>query len=123
MVFGSDQSEPTHWKRLSISDSEELNKSFREGLFKTADLNQQTWENYWRRVVDFRNRFAVHRELEFKGPVPVFDTALAVAYFYDTWVREIISPDSFDEPLLKLFGKNLSDSMVPTVEKLLNGSC
>jgi hypothetical protein len=33
MVFGSDKSEPTHWKQLSISDSKVIYKSFREGLF------------------------------------------------------------------------------------------
>ena len=119
MVFGSDRSGPTHWKQLSIADSKELYKSFREGLFESSNLNSHTWRQYWQRVVDFRNKYAVHRELEFKEPVPVFDTALAVAYFYDTWVREIIAPASFDEPPLKLFGKHLSDLMIRVVEKLL----
>lgn len=119
MVFGSDKSEPTHWKRLSISNSKELNTSFREGLFGATGLNLQTWERYWTGVVDFRNKYAVHRELEFNEPVPVFDTALAVAYYYDGWVREIISPTSVDEPPLELFAKTLCNSMVPVVERLL----
>jgi hypothetical protein len=70
-------------------------------------------------VVDFRNKYAVHRELEFKDPVPKFETALTVAYYYDAWVRRIISPASFDEPPLELFAKTLGDSMVPVMEKLL----
>ncbi len=65
MVFGSDKSEPTHWKQLSITDSKALYKSFREGLFVATDLNQHTWQQYWKSVVDFRNKYAVHRELEF----------------------------------------------------------
>jgi hypothetical protein len=119
MVFGSDRSEPTHWKRLSISNSDELNINFREGLFRATGLSPHTWERYWQDVVNFRNKFAVHRELEFNEPVPVFDTALAVVYYYDTWVREVISPDSFDEPPLRLFEKKLSDSMIPVAEALL----
>jgi len=119
MVFGSDKSEPTHWKQLSITDSESLYKTFREGLFEATDLNRHTWPKYWKSVVDFRNKYAVHRELEFRNPVPIFDIALTVAYYYDTWVRGIISPASFDEPPLELFAKTLRDSMVPVVEKLL----
>ena len=119
MVFGSDKSEPTHWKQLSITDSKELYKSFREGLFEATNLKQRTWRQYWKSVVDFRNKYAVHRELQFSSPVPNFDMALTVAYYYDTWVRGIISPDSLDERRLESFAKTLRDSMVPVVEKLL----
>jgi len=119
MVFGSDKSEPTHWKRLSITDSKALYQSFREGLFEETDLNRHTWRRYWKSVVDFRNKYAVHRELEFKRPVPTFDTALDVAYYYDTWVRRIISPATFAEPPLKFFAQTLHKSVVPMAEKLL----
>ena len=120
MVFGSDKSGPTHWKQLSITDPKPLYKSFRE-TFKATRLNRHTWPKYWKSVVDFRNKYAVHRELEFKDPVPIFDIALTVAYYYDTWVRGIIGPASFDEPPFELFAKTLGDSMVPAVEKLLTG--
>ena len=33
MVFGSDKSNPTHWKRLYIAESDAPYQSFREGLF------------------------------------------------------------------------------------------
>lgn len=120
MVFGSDQSNPTHWKRLSITDSEALNQSFRDGLFDATDLNQDTWLKYWKDMTDFRNKFAVHRELEFMEPVPHFDTALDVAFFYDAWVRRLISPDVMEEPTLKSFASSLQKEADITVEKLLN---
>jgi hypothetical protein len=116
MVFGSN-TEPTHWKRLSIADSKALHKSFREGLFEATNLKQDTWRQYWKSVVDFRNKFAVHREPGFSGRVPNFDMALTVAYYYDAWVREIISPDWVDEPPLESFAETLRNSMVPVVEK------
>jgi hypothetical protein len=119
MVFGSDKTEPTHWKQLSIIDSKALSNSFREGLFEATGLKQSAWREYWKSVLDFRNKYAVHREPGFRRPVPNFDTALTVAYYYDTWVRRVIFPDSLDEPPLEPFGKTLRDSMFPVVEKLL----
>ena len=38
MVFGSDKSEPTHWKQLSITDSESLYKTFGSSLFQVGEL-------------------------------------------------------------------------------------
>lgn len=119
MVFGSDKTNPTHWKRLSITDSKLLNESFREGLFRATGLDRNTWQQYWKSMTDFRNQYAAHRELEFSSPVPNFDTALAAAYHYDDWVRRVISPDTFAEPTLKSFAISLQKSVVPLVEKLL----
>lgn len=120
MVFGSDNSNPTHWKQLSITDSEQLCKSFREGLFKTTGLDRDSWRQYWESMTDFRNKYAAHRELAFKSPVPNFDMALSVAYYYDNWVRRVISPDTFAEPQLESFALSLQKSVVPLVEKLLD---
>lgn len=103
MVFGSDKSNPTHW-----------NQNFREGLFKATGLNQNTWQQYWKSMTYFRNKYAAHRELPFTSPVPVFDTALAVAYYYDNWVRKIISPATFEEPTLESFALSLQKSLMRT---------
>ena len=119
MVFGSDKSNPTHWKRLSNTESETFKQSFREGLFKATGLDRDKWQQYWESMVDFRNRYAAHRELEFTSPVPNFDTALAVAYYYDDWVRRLISPDTFAEPTLESFAISLQKSVVPLMERLL----
>ena len=119
MVFGSDKSNPTHWKRLSITESKVLYQSFREGLFNATGLDRDTWQKYWESMTDFRNKYVAHRELEFASPVPNFDTALAVAYYYDNWVRRIISHDTFAEPTLESFAISLQRSVVPLVAKLL----
>jgi hypothetical protein len=118
MVFGSPKN-PTHWPRLSITDSQRINESFREGLFKATGLDQKTWTQYWKAITDFRNRYVAHCELEFSSPVLSFDTALIVAYCYDNWVRRVISPDTLDEPTLESFAISLQKSVVPLVEKLL----
>lgn len=119
MVFGSDTNNPTHWKRLSITDSILLKEHFREGLFQATGLDQDTWRQYWESMTVFRNQYAAHRDLEFSSPVPNFDIALVVAYFYDDWVRRVISPDTFVEPILESFAISLQTSGVPLVGKLL----
>jgi hypothetical protein len=119
MVFGSD-SNPTHWKKLSVTHAERLSQSFYDGLVRKTHLDRAHWREYWRQMTRFRNKWAAHRELEeYKDPVPNFDVALAVAYHYE-WVRDIISPDSLEEPSLESFAEGLKVSISPLVEKLLN---
>jgi hypothetical protein len=121
MVFGSDASEPTHWKKLPSSDQDQLESRFRRGLYVATGLTHETWLDYWKSIVGFRNKYVVHRDLKFTDPVPILDTALIVVYYYDDWVRDIIYPDSLDEPPLKLSFKALSDSMGSVLERLLVG--
>ena len=71
-----------------------------------------------------RNKYAVHRELEFKDPVPYFDKALAVVFYFDNWVRRVIYPDTVEEPQLESFAKSLEKSVVPRAIALpLASSC
>jgi hypothetical protein len=71
----------------------------------------------------FRDKWVAHRELKpFTDPVPNFDTALAVAYYYDNWVRDVISPHSLDEPPFELFAASLRESVTPLVNKLLRAT-
>lgn len=83
MVFSSDGCNPTHWKQLSPTNSEELQQSFRNGLFRDTELNKESWAKYRKEVTDFRNSYVAHRELNSSLPVPNLDTALKVAPYYD----------------------------------------
>jgi hypothetical protein len=122
MVFGSDGCNPTHWKHLSPDQSETLHQSFRDGLFQQTGLDQQAWESYWKEIVNFRDNYAAHRALGFSSPVPYFDIAHKVVYYYDNWVRTVISPDIFDEPLLEVFAITLAQSVETLVTKLFEAS-
>ena len=122
MVFGSDGCNPTHWKKLSPDQSEMLYQNFCVELFEQTGLDQQAWKSYWREVVDFRNNYAVHRALGFSNPVPNFDMALKVVYYYDRWVRNMISPDIFYEPPLEAFAFSLAQSVKPLIKKLFEAS-
>jgi hypothetical protein len=114
-VFGSDDCNPTHWKKLSENQLER----FRKGLFQETGLDEKRWHLYWTSMTDFRNKFVAHRELHFEPTPPNFDTALAAAYYYDEWVRKIISPDTINDPPLAQFRMSLEESVPPLVDKLL----
>ena len=119
MVFGSD-SNPTHWKRLSSTKSQ-LQK-FRDGLLTELGLSGDQWHQYWNDMRYFRDNYAAHRKLDFATPVPNFDTALKVVFYYDRWVRELISPDTIAEPELKSFARSLQKSAAPLVKKLMEAT-
>jgi len=117
MVFGTDKNQ-THWKHLS--SNKKLSTSFKRSLFAQTSLNEATWSKYWKSMITFRNEYAAHRSLHSTPPVPFLDCALEVAYSYDRWVREIISPDIFEEPLLKDSAVDLQRLIKPVVRELLS---
>ncbi len=122
MVFGSHGCNPTHWKKLTASDSEELQRSFREGLFSETYLDETQWNHYWNEMVRFRNEFVAHREILFRGVVPKFDIALEVVFYYDRWIRDVISPDILDESSLDTTAMHLEGIIQPLLKKLLQNT-
>jgi len=119
MVFGSEGCNPTHWKHLSEDNVDRLRESFLQALFRHTNFTASTWETYWREMVDFRNEYVVHRELNYKKPIPYLDRALEVAFVYDRWIRDIISPDILEEPPLNESAAELQRSIKPLVTELL----
>lgn len=119
MVFGADGCNPTHWKNLSADDSAELIRSFRQCLFNKTGINSGEWEKYWKEMTSFRNQYAAHRELNYKNPVPDFSIALNISHYYDNWIRKVIEPDVFDEPLLTETEENLKKAVAPLIDQLL----
>ena len=99
MVFGSENNNDIHWKKLSTENHEKFQNDFRAGLTKDLEIKTDEWEKYWQEMVDFRNGYAVHLDLDYEGHnVPYFDKALKTAFYYDSWVRKVISPDVSGEP-------------------------
>ena len=99
MIFGSDKNNITHWKNLSIAGAGKLESNFRNGLLEALGLSFEEWDEYKMEIKKFRDKFAAHRDSVFVKPVPNFNLALQVVFFYDNWIREIIAPDILEEPL------------------------
>jgi hypothetical protein len=101
MVFGADGCNPTHWKNLTNTASEELMDSFRNGLYKNTSLDEKSFQDYWKGINDFRGGYVAHREIDFKGKSPIMQIAQEVAFFYDDWIRQVIYPASLREKPLR----------------------
>jgi hypothetical protein len=119
MVFGTDGLNQTHWKNLSTSNAADLRRSFRERILARTGLTEESWDTYWKELVAFRNEYVAHRQLEYKKPVPILDSALEVAYVYDSWVRDVIAPDIMEDPPLGEFATELQMTIRPYLTDVL----
>ncbi len=80
-VFGS-HGEPTHWKNL-VDD----HTSFRTGLLRRLELDEDKWEAYWKDMKEYRDYQIAH----YKKPpnltnYPSLDIALEASYYYYEWI-------------------------------------
>jgi hypothetical protein len=116
MVFGA-YSNPTHWTKLARTKLER--QKFRTELYQSLRMSKAEYGKYWQDMTDFRNKYAAHRD-GFTDPVPNFDTALKVAFFYYDWVQTVIVPDTLAEPPFDSFDKSLQETMAPFVDKLMD---
>lgn len=131
MVFGSFNSSKTHWHHLAVGPTDTLRNSFREGLCAHLEITEAEWNIYQKEMVTFRNQYVAHRDFTIQRPVPIFDRAVEVAFFYDSWIRRLIAPDILDEPpLSELYGQlNIAVSLEVTaavqttvVEQIIPGN-
>jgi len=120
MVFGRQRNNPTHWRNVLKGDVGVFKANFYKILFKNTGFNSTKWKKYQNKIVRFRNKYVAHRELKYGQPVPDFTQALKVAYVYDQWIRELISPDIFVEPPLKKTASKLEKSLAPLLRDLIS---
>jgi hypothetical protein len=83
-IFGNENSNQTHWKELL---SKELIDEFRRDLFEDLQIDRTKWNDYWRSMVDFRDKYIAHTEPEFKGVTPILEFAYQSALFYYDWMK------------------------------------
>ena len=73
-------------------------------------------------MVAFRNQYVAHRDVTIQRPVPFLDRALEAAFFYDSWVRQLIAPDILDvRPLRELYAE-LNDVVTLEVAAAVHAS-
>lgn len=107
MVFGNYDSNKTHWYKLAVGPSSALRMSFRQGICEHLGISEAELEHYWNEMVTFRDQYVAHRDPTNLSPVPLFDRALEVAFFYDSWVRRLIASDILDtRPLREVYANN-----------------
>lgn len=122
MVFGNYDSNKTHWHNLAVGPASALRESFRKGISEHLGITEAEWKIYWDEMVGFRDQYIAHRDFAIQRPVPVLERALEAAFFYDSWVRQLIAPDILDErPLMELYAE-LKDIVALEVEAAVQAS-
>ena len=101
-VFGS-RKENMHWAKTPTGDIvPQAQQDFRHRVLSKTGFTQEQWETYHKQMLDFRDKYVAHFDIlePFDGPVPLFDSALHVAYAYQEWIRELIRPALLNQPTL-----------------------
>lgn len=101
-VFGSNK-EDLHWTKTPAAEvAKQAAKDFRHRILSRTGFTLEKWKTYRKNMLDFRNRYVAHLDLQtpFTQPVPDFDPAIQTAYAYEEWARELIRPVSLNQPAL-----------------------
>lgn len=116
MIFGEATSNPTHWKNINFGGKENAEDLFINRLLLDLELTKSELRKNVKEVLDFRNKFVVHREIKFNEPTPNFKVAYDIALTFDKWAREMIYPDRFDGPEFE----ELIEAARSTIRKNIN---
>jgi hypothetical protein len=92
-----------HWTKTTAGDiPEQVQEDFRRRVISETGFVLEEWNKYQRDMMEFRNKFVAHVDLQepFTDPIPSFNSALQVAYVYDEWVRDLSRPSIWEQPPL-----------------------
>ncbi len=98
MIFGSYSNE-THWKKLKLDE-----KEFSEYLLKELQISLAEWYIYWVKMKNFRDEYIAHRSLNSTPTPPFFDNAIKALLCLDSWVREKLQHNVFNEDTVYING-------------------
>src|SRR4030042_2713427 len=74
-----------HWEKV-IKDK----KDFKQGLLTHLEIDEQTWQSYWKMVKKYRDKDVAHIEMRLRSHVPEMSMAInATNYYYETVLREL----------------------------------
>lgn len=83
-LYGSNV-EATHWTKLLNDDI--TKEKYRNELYKSLDIKELEWENYWKAMKSCRDKFIAHTQFDFNDPIPNFGIAYKSIIFYIEWMK------------------------------------
>ncbi len=114
-VFGSDQSEKTHWKNTVNKEQE---AAFNEVAIAAAGSKEE-WTKSWKKMNSFRCQFVAHTDIasDLKS-VPSFDIPLKIAVSYLKWMHDLAKDQNVrfsrnHDP--ELFYDNVTSESMPVI--------
>jgi len=88
MVFGSYDTNQTHWKKLKFNIDKDTG-GFLSILLKGLNMSENEWRVVWDDITGFRNSYTAHRDIvDDRGPVPYLDHAYKSVCIYYNWLVE-----------------------------------
>jgi len=82
-LFGSHTEQILHWKNIIPN---EYHDEFRRGLYSKLNINKEEYDEYWRILKEYRDKYTAHYDDEFnkssKSQHPDLDQALLATYYY-----------------------------------------
>jgi hypothetical protein len=96
-VFGTDDNE-LHWKKASVSNG--YIDHIRGLIIGRFDNNLDSWGQYRKGVINFRNTYSAHRNVEEYAPVPFSSKSFEIAELYFNFLIDDLSPWSGHQPYL-----------------------
>lgn len=114
-VFGSDQTEKTHWKS---SVTVEQKAEFKKRAINAAG-GETEWEKCWKDMNDFRCKFVAHTDIDrVLDAVPSFEIPLKIASNYLQWIYDLAKKENIyfnnnHDP--ELFYENVSKESMPVI--------
>jgi len=116
IVFGADNNE-AHWKKVSDGDGKKIMSEIRHLITSSDNIKKNEWDVYHKKVIDFRNEYASHRNISFSNNVPSLSKAYEVSNLYFDWLKEWLRPSTNEPKPLKDY---FSEFQIEILEVLVN---
>lgn len=110
MVFGSNNSNETHWKNLG------LEHDFKPVILNKFQMESSQYEKYWSKVTSWRNKYSAHRQPGFLTETPDLKLARNIVLLYIGWVlkhMEVGNSLSFE-----LVEENYVNELTETINRI-----
>ena len=85
-----------HWHRIIQTDAEQ--KQFLAQLLPAVGVNAKGWEQYLKKVRDYRDKFIAHLDEENQMNIPSTEPALKSVFFLYAHLLALAPTGSFDMP-------------------------
>ena len=99
-IFGTDSNE-VHWKKAD-SDGKHID-AVRYSIISVFNDDPDSWKNYRKTVIDFRDTYSAHRNLNESVPVPLTESMLKVAEAYFNFIVNAKAPWNGTQPYLNKY--------------------
>jgi hypothetical protein len=98
ILFGSDHKDHQkhHWKRiLPLADHE----NFKNEIDYILEQNNKKWDDHWKEITNYRNRFVAHLDDNDDTPFPVPDMGVPHVILLSYYFRlQRLAPQVFENP-------------------------